>query len=60
MSLQAHLSELASKHKALETELSEALAHPASSDAEIAELKRKKLRIKDEITKLQGELNTAH
>ena len=60
MSLQAHLSELASKHRALETELSDALAHPASSDAEIAELKRKKLRIKDEMTRVQEELNTTH
>ena len=48
MSLQAHLSELAAKHKALESELADALAHPASTDQEIAELKRRKLRIKDE------------
>jgi hypothetical protein len=60
MSLQAHLSELASKHKALESELADALAHPASSDAEIAELKRKKLRIKDEMTKVQGQIGTTH
>jgi hypothetical protein len=53
MSLQAHLSELAAKHKALETELAEAMTHPASTDAEIAELKRKKLKIKDEITRLE-------
>ena len=31
MSLHAHLNELASKHKALETELADMLAHPASS-----------------------------
>lgn len=53
MSVQAHISELANRHKALETELAEALAHPASSDAEIAELKRKKLKLKDEINRLQ-------
>ncbi len=53
MSLQAHLGELLSKHKALEAELTEALNHPASTDAEIAELKRKKLRLKDEINRLQ-------
>jgi hypothetical protein len=53
MNVQAHLSELAAKHRALEAELEDALAHPASSDEEIAELKRKKLRIKDEITKLE-------
>ena len=53
MSLQAHLGELQAKHQALEDELAEALNHPASTDAEIAELKRKKLRIKDEISRLQ-------
>ena len=56
MTLQAHLSELAAKHKALESELADALAHPASSDVEIAELKRKKLRIKDEMSKLEGQM----
>ena len=60
MSLQAHLSELAAKHKSLETELADALAHPATSDAEIAELKRKKLRIKDEITQLEHQLTHTH
>jgi len=60
MSLQAHLSELAAKHKALESELADALAHPATSDAEIAELKRKKLRIKDEITNIEHQLTHTH
>jgi hypothetical protein len=59
MSLQAHLAKLHAKHKALETELAKALAHPASSDQEIAELKRRKLRIKDEITKLEGSSHAA-
>ena len=56
MSVQAHLGELAAKHKALEAELEDCLSHPASSDAEIAELKRKKLRIKDEMSKLEVQL----
>ncbi|MFO1133064.1 MAG: DUF465 domain-containing protein [Hyphomicrobiales bacterium] len=53
MSLQAHLGELQAKHKALEAELADAINHPASSDAEIAELKRKKLKLKDEISRLE-------
>jgi hypothetical protein len=53
MSLQAHLDELLAKHQTLEAELADAINHPASTDAEIAELKRKKLRIKDEITRLE-------
>ena len=53
MSLQAHLDELHTKHQVLDLELVDAINHPASTDAEIAELKRKKLRIKDEITRLE-------
>lgn len=56
MSVQAHLGELAAKHKALEAELEDAMSHPASTDAEIAELKRKKLRIKDEMSKLEVQM----
>ena len=59
MSLQAHLSELISKHKALETELADAIAHPASTDQEIAEIKRRKLKIKDEITRLESQPHAA-
>ena len=53
MSLQAHLGELHAKHRALGAQLAEAMNHPASTDAEIAELKRKKLRLKDEISRLE-------
>lgn len=60
MSLQAHLSELTAKHKALETEIAEELAHPGSDDLHIAELKRKKLRIKDEIARLEAQLAKEH
>ena len=59
MTLQAHLGELISKHKALEKELAEAIAHPASSDQEIAEIKRRKLKIKDEITRLESQPHAA-
>lgn len=59
MTLQAHLSELISKHKALEKELADAIAHPASTDQEIAEIKRRKLKIKDEITRLEAQPHAA-
>lgn len=59
MSLQAHMSELISKHRALEKELAEAVAHPASTDAEIAEIKRRKLKIKDEVTRLEAQPKAA-
>jgi len=54
MSIQAHLAELEKRHRALEAELAEALAHPSTDDLKIAELKRRKLLVKDEIARLQN------
>ena len=53
MTMQAHLSELERKHRALEDEIADALAHPSTDDLKIAELKRKKLLVKDEIVHLR-------
>ena len=53
MSIQAHLAELERRHKALEEEINEALSHPSSDDLKIAELKRRKLQVKDEIARLK-------
>jgi hypothetical protein len=55
MAIEAHLAELEKRHQALEQELSEALTHPSADDLKIAELKRKKLLVKDEITRLKQE-----
>lgn len=54
MPLQSHLQELERKHQALEAELDAALAHPSVDDLKIAEIKRRKLTLKDEITRLKG------
>ena len=56
MSLQAHLSELTAKHKALEMQIENELAHPGSDDLAISDLKRKKLRLKDEIMRLEAQI----
>ena len=55
MAIEAHLAELEKRHQALEQEISEALAHPSADDLKIAELKRKKLHVKDEIARLKQE-----
>jgi hypothetical protein len=55
MSMQAHLAELEKRHRALEAELAEALAHPSTDDLKIAELKRRKLLVKDQIARLHNE-----
>ena len=61
MSMQSHLSELERKHQALENEINDLLAHPGADDLKIAELKRKKLLVKDELTKLRhGESASVH
>jgi hypothetical protein len=45
----------------LEAEIHDCLAHPASDDLRIVELKRKKLSVKDEIEKLRhNELASVH
>src|ERR1700758_5304950 len=53
MSTQTPLAELEKRHQALEQEIKEALAHPARDDLKIAELKRRKLLVKDEIARLK-------
>ncbi|WP_372422213.1 YdcH family protein [Salinarimonas chemoclinalis] len=53
MSLNSHLAELERKHQALEQEIQKAVTSPSSSDEEIARLKRKKLVLKDQMTRLR-------
>jgi hypothetical protein len=52
MAIQSHLAELERRHQVLEQEINEALSHPSSDDLTIAELKRRKLLVKDEIARL--------
>ena len=59
MSMQSHLAELEKRHQALEQEINEALAHPATDDLKIAELKRRKLQVKDEIARLRQTHNAS-
>lgn len=54
MSLQGHIVELQRRHEALKKEIEEEQLHPQSDETRISELKRKKLQIKDELAKLQG------
>jgi hypothetical protein len=53
MSIQSHLAELERRHQALEQELNDAITHPSIDDLTIAELKRRKLLVKDEISRLK-------
>lgn len=53
MTTQTHLAELERRHRALEDEIAEAMSHPARDGLKIAELKRRKLLVKDEIERLR-------
>ena len=55
MSMEARIRELSERHKRLEAAIAAEMKHPAGDDVRIHELKRKKLRIKDEIALLQTE-----
>jgi hypothetical protein len=59
MSMQSHLAELEKRHQALKQEIDDALAHPAVDDLKIAELKRRKLLLKDEIMRLRQSHSTS-
>jgi hypothetical protein len=53
MTIQSHLTELERRHRKLEDEIAEAMAHPSTDGLKIAELKRLKLQVKDEIARLR-------
>ncbi|CAN0654820.1 DUF465 domain-containing protein [Nitratireductor aquimarinus] len=54
MSLESHLAELKRKHGELERELDSAKLHPSVDELDIAQLKRRKLAIKDEMEKIMA------
>ena len=53
MTLSSHLTELQRKHAALSTEVEEAQRSPGMDDLTIADLKKQKLRLKEQIERLQ-------
>ncbi len=53
MAMESHLAELDEKHKQLDCFISEELQHPSVDTLKITELKREKLRIKEEIERLR-------
>ncbi|KPQ06051.1 MAG: putative small protein [Rhodobacteraceae bacterium HLUCCA12] len=52
MSLTSHLSELRRKHELLSEKVVEAQRSPGTDDLAIAEMKKQKLRLKEEINRL--------
>jgi hypothetical protein len=58
MTLAGHVAELSEKHRLLEQRIQEELSRPSADDLRIIKLKKEKLRIKDELIKL--ELSSRH
>ncbi len=54
MSLESHLAELRRKHAELSSQVEEEQRHPGSDDLYIAELKKQKLLLKEEIERLSA------
>ncbi|MDF1607910.1 DUF465 domain-containing protein [Hoeflea sp. YIM 152468] len=55
MSIDAHLATLERKHGELEAQLRTVQAQPSVHDDMIVDIKRRKLRLKDEINRLRGD-----
>lgn len=54
MTLSSHLQELRRKHTILSEQVEEAQRSPGTSDFQIMELKKQKLRLKEEIQRLDS------
>jgi hypothetical protein len=59
MATSTQLAELEQRHRMLEDEIAEALRHPSTDDFTLAELKRRKLQVKDQIAQLQTDASAS-
>lgn len=60
MATKAQMDTLAKRHQELEAAIAAEIKHPAFDELRVIELKRKKLRIKDQLEELRHEDATAH
>jgi hypothetical protein len=57
MGLESHIQELADKHHKLDELIQDELHRPHPDDLMISELKKRKLRLKEEIERLRHEIH---
>jgi len=57
MAIEARIRELGSRHETLERAIQEEASHPAADELRIRELKRRKLRLKEEMESLRGQMH---
>jgi hypothetical protein len=54
MSIESHINQLEDRHRSLETRLHDLSVSPSATDSEVKSIKQRKLRLKDEISRLQS------
>ncbi|WP_418068012.1 YdcH family protein [Roseibium salinum] len=54
--MQSHLEELERRHAEMERRIEDAQLHPSTDSLELANMKRQKLKIKDEIERIRHDV----
>ena len=54
MAVESRIRELGSRHKSLELAIQDELSRPAADDLRLRQLKRQKLKLKEEMEALRG------
>ena len=57
MAMEGHIQDLTDKHQKLEELIEAEMAHPDWDETRVASLKKEKLRIKDELSRLQDSVH---
>jgi hypothetical protein len=58
MAIEARIRELGNRHNTLETAIRDELSRPAGDSLRLAQLKRRKLKLKEEIEQLRSSHST--
>jgi hypothetical protein len=57
MAVEARIRELGSRHQSLENAIQDEMRRPAADDVRLRELKRRKLKLKEEMEALRGHMH---
>jgi hypothetical protein len=57
MAIEARIRELDARHQSLEQLIAEEMSHPSSDDLRVRELKRQKLKLKEEMEALRAQVH---
>ena len=57
MAIEARIRELDSRHQTLDRQIAEEMKSPAADDLRVRELKRQKLKLKEQLEALRGSMH---